>query len=115
MSTYTTFVHNVIYVHLLTYYVLSYLVSKLLLNFAVKEIAEQTASEKQSVIVNTLRPGLCYTELTRYAEGVAAIAVVVVRYALAWTAEEGSRNLVNATTAGPESHGVQMSAGETKG
>ena len=79
-----------------------------------KEIAEQTATEKHSVIINTLRPGLCYTELTRNAKGVAAIAVVLVRYVLAWTAEEGSRNLVNATTAGRESHGVMMSAGQTK-
>lgn len=79
------------------------------------EIAEQTANEKSSVIVNTLRPGLCYTDLTRHAEGITAIVVVVARYLLAWTAEEGSRNLVLATTAGPESHGVMTSAARVKG
>lgn len=83
--------------------------------FAVEEIAEQTANEKPSVIVNTLRPGLCYTELTRHAEGITAMFVALVLYLLAWTAEEGSRNLVSATTAGPESHGVMMSAAGIKG
>ena len=93
---------------------ISYQVSKLLQLFAVREIAEQTANKKPSVIVNTLEPGLCHTDLTRHAEGITAVAMVLMRYLLAWTAEEGSRNLVLPTTAGPDSHGVMMSGGRIK-
>ncbi|KAL9075460.1 MAG: hypothetical protein Q9161_001532 [Pseudevernia consocians] len=89
-------------------------VSTLLQLFAVREIAEQTANKKPSVIANTLEPGLCHTDLTRHVEGTTAAVMVLMRYLLAWTAEEGSRNLVLATTAGPESHGVMMSGGRIK-
>lgn len=79
-----------------------------------REIAEQTANKKPSVIVNTLEPGLCHTDLTRHAEGITAAIMGLMRYLLAWTAEEGSRNLVLAINAGPESHGVMMSGGRIK-
>ncbi len=107
-------VPSILNVHWLTCSHLSYQVSKLLQLFAVREIAEQTANKKPSVIVNTLEPGLCHTDLTRHAEGITAAVIGLMRYLLAWTAEEGSRNLVLATTAGPDSHGVMMSGGRIK-
>ncbi len=87
----------------------SYQVSKLLQLFAVREIAKKTTNKKPFVIVNTLNPGLCYSDLTRSAEGFTAVAMKVMRALLAWTAEEGGRTLVYATIAGPDSHGVFLS------
>lgn len=95
-------------------HVRSYPVSKLLQLFAVREIADKTAKETPLVIVNTLNPGLCYTDLTRSATGATYYVMKVMRALLAWTAEEGSRTLVHATTVGPESHGVFISGCKIK-
>lgn len=92
----------------------SYQVSKLLQLLVVREMAKKTVNGKPFVIVNTLDTGLCYTDLTRSATGSTKIAIKVMRTALAWTAEEGGRTLVLATTAGPESHGAYMSGGKIK-
>ncbi|KAL9123292.1 MAG: hypothetical protein Q9187_000164 [Circinaria calcarea] len=86
-----------------------YLVSKLLQLFAVREIADRTASRKPFVIVNTMNPGLCHTALTRSATGSTFVVMKIMRALMAWTAEEGSRTLVHATVAGPESHGIFLS------
>ncbi|KAL1965183.1 hypothetical protein VTN77DRAFT_5937 [Rasamsonia byssochlamydoides] len=86
-----------------------YPVSKLLQLLAAREIAERTANTNPFVIINTLSPGLCYTDLNRNAEGMTALVLKVMRALLAWTAEEGSRTLVHATTAGPQSHGIYIS------
>lgn len=90
-------------------YLRSYPVSKLLQLFAVREIADKAAKKNPFVILNTLNPGLCYTDLTRNATGPTYYMMKVLRALLAWTAEEGSRTLVHATTVGPESHGVFIS------
>lgn len=50
-----------------------YLVSKLLQLFAVREIADRTANKDPFVIVNSVSPGLCTTNLTRSATGMTAI------------------------------------------
>ncbi|KAL2216623.1 putative short-chain dehydrogenase [Thermoascus aurantiacus ATCC 26904] len=84
-----------------------YPVSKLLQLFAAREIAERTANTNPFVIVNTINPGLCYTDLARHAEGRTAVILKVGRALLAWTAE-GSRTLVHATIAGPQSHGIYI-------
>ena len=99
---------------MLSIIVCSYQVSKLLQLLAVREIAKKTINSKPFVIINTLDPGLCYTDLTRSATGSTKIAMKVMRAVLAWTAEEGGRTLVLATTAGPESHGAYMSGGKIK-
>lgn len=95
-------------------YALSYPVSKLLQLFALREIADKTANKTPFVTVNTLNPGLCYTDLTRSATGTTYYMMKVMRALLAWTAEEGSRTLVHATTVGPESHGVFISGCKLK-
>ena len=83
--------------------------SKLLQLFAVRAIAAGTATKSPFVVVNTVNPGLCYTDLTRNAVGSTKTIMKVMKAALAWTAEEGSRTLVHAVTTGKESHGVFIS------
>ena len=87
----------------------SYQVSKLLQLFAVRRVAEKTSHREPFVIVNTVNPGLCYTDLTRSAEGITYYVMKIMRALLAWSAEEGSRTLVDAATKGPDSHGVFIS------
>ena len=83
--------------------------SKLLQLLAVREMAERTADNKPFVVINTINPGLCQTDLTRSAQGATAFVMATIKALLARTAEEGSRTLVHATVAGPESHGVMIS------
>ena len=92
----------------------SYAVSKLLQLFAVREIADKTSRREPIIIVNTVNPGLCYTDLTRSAEGITYYVMKIMRALLAWTAEEGSRTLVDAAAKGPDSHGVFISACKVK-
>ena len=72
-------------------------------------MAEKSINHEPFVIINTVNPGLCYTDLTRSAVGVTYYAIKVMRALLAWSAEEGGRTLVYATVAGTESHGVYIS------
>lgn len=69
-------------------------------------MADKTAKKTPFVILNTLNPGLCHSDLTRSATGATHYMMKLLKALLAWTAEEGSRTLVHATTVGPESHGV---------
>lgn len=87
----------------------SYPVSKLLQAFAVREIADKTSTKDTRVVLNMVDPGLCYTDLTRSATGKTYYVMKIMRRLLAWTAEEGSRNLVYAAAAGRASHGVYIS------
>ena len=89
----------------------SYQVSKLVQLFAIREIAARTASSTPFVIVTATNPGLCYTDLTRSAEGSTKVAMKVMRALLAWSAEEGSRTLVLSTTLGKKSHGAFITGG----
>ena len=94
--------------HAINYCPGSYQVSKLLQLFAVREIAATTANKKPFVVVNTVNPGLCETDLIRNLTGGVLFAMKMMRALLARTAEEGSRNLVHASIAGPESNGVYL-------
>ncbi|OJJ34925.1 hypothetical protein ASPWEDRAFT_59439 [Aspergillus wentii DTO 134E9] len=71
--------------------------SILLQIFVVREIVARIQNAEPFVTINTLNPGMCYTDLTRSAEGFAKIFLIVMRALIAWTAEEGSRTLVHAT------------------
>jgi retinol dehydrogenase-12 len=72
-------------------------------------MAERTAHSSLFVTINTVNPGLCYTDLARNVKGSTKITIKVMRALFAWTAEEGSRTLVHGTIAGKESHGVYIS------
>jgi retinol dehydrogenase-12 len=81
-------------------------VSKLVQLLAVGEIAVNVANRKPFVVVNTVNPGRCETDLNRSLTGGTLFAVKTMRALLARAAEEGSRTLVHGTIAGLESHGV---------
>ena len=83
--------------------------TKLLEIFAVRQLASLLPVSDCGVIINAVNPGLCYSELARNAGAIARLGLVVIRRVLARTAEQGSRNLLYAAFAGPESHGAYCS------
>ena len=87
-------------------YQCSYQVCKLFHLYAVRAIAAGTATRSPFSIVNTVNSGLCYTDLAHSAVGSTKVIMEVMRAAVAWTAEEGSRTLVHAVTTGKESSSV---------
>jgi hypothetical protein len=60
------------------------------------------------VIINTVHPGLCKTDIFRHNVGLAKFIMDALVTWLAWTSEEGSRTLVHGVIAGPESHGIML-------
>lgn len=86
-----------------------YPVSKLLQLFAIREIAARSDSQIPWITINIVDPGLCYTDISRNAEGSTYWGMKIMRALLAWTAEEGSRTLVHAASLGRESHGIYIS------
>ena len=88
-----------------------YPVSKLLELLIVRHLISLRGSkmaDSSSVIMNCVNPGLCHSELTRE---FGSVAVNIFLALLARTAEEGSRNLVFAVSAGKGSHGQYISDG----
>ena len=56
----------------------------------------------KSVIVNTVNPGLCHSELTRHATGLTAWAGWLFKKLLARSTEEGSRQFIWACIGGKD-------------
>ena len=81
-----------------------YPTSKLMEVFCVREMAAKRSVDTHPVTINMLNPGLCESELSR--EGNARIKIM--KFFLARTTEAGSRTLVAAAAAGPETHGEYM-------
>ena len=81
-----------------------YQISKLLEVYVVREMAARKSVDSYPLTVNMLNPGLCKSELAR--EG--SIVIRVMRFLLGRTAEQGSRMLVHAASAGPETHGEYL-------
>lgn len=79
-----------------------YPTSKLLQVLVIRQIAPKL--EGSGVILNMLNPGLCQSELAR--EG--SLFLAFMKFLLARTTEVGSRTLVAAAVAGPDSHGKYM-------
>lgn len=88
--------------------------TKLLEVYAVRQLASLLPVSEHGVIVNAVSPGLCYSELDRNAGTGTKLILSVMRKLLARTAEEGSRNLLQAAFAGPESHGTYCSECQVK-
>ncbi|KAF4311833.1 short-chain dehydrogenase [Botryosphaeria dothidea] len=82
-----------------------YAVSKLLEVYAVRELAGLLPVDKTGVVINLLCPGLCWTELTRNVPWGTWLQIAIMRIFLARSAEVGSRTILHAAVAGPESHG----------
>jgi len=89
-----------------------YNTSKLLEILIVRELAQAlTASSKSGtvdVILNTLTPGFCYSDLMRHATFPLSFLGWIGKLAIGRTTEVGSRTLVAAAVAGRESHGMYM-------
>ncbi|CAD6449929.1 6c24b831-bb1d-44d5-a4e5-7e3e44c9496a [Sclerotinia trifoliorum] len=86
-----------------------YNVSKLLEILMIRELAPRLSkSDKDQIILNTLTPGFCHSELMRHAVFPLNIFAWIGKSLLARTAEVGSRTLVAAAAAGVESHGMYM-------
>ena len=84
-----------------------YNVSKLLEVLYTRELAARTKeSGKPQVIINYLNPGLCHSSLAREIEG---WVFYIMKALLARPTEHGSRTLVHAAEAGPETHGQYLS------
>lgn len=85
-----------------------YNVSKLLEVLICREICKEHP-QPYPVVINFLNPGFCHSSLTREMTGVTGILVTLFKYAVARTTEQGSRTLVHAAAAGPETHGRYLS------
>ena len=83
-----------------------YFLSKLILMLGVRELAKKSPG-KAGVVVNTVNPGWCKTELFRSDDG-GFFARNLLRL-IGRTSEVGAKTLTQATVAGPESHGQYLS------
>lgn len=83
-----------------------YEATKLLEVLINREMAPRIAGS--GVVLNMLNPGLCHSELARDAGFLVSLAKLI----FARSTEVGSRTLVLAASAGPESHGKYMNDGE---
>jgi hypothetical protein len=89
-----------------------YPVSKLLEVLAVRSLAAHMKTSPHSsekVILNTVNPGLCHSQLSRSSMGIQAVVFYFMKAFFARSTEVGSRTLVAAASAGEESHGAYMS------
>ncbi|KAH8805851.1 short-chain dehydrogenase/reductase-like protein [Xylogone sp. PMI_703] len=86
-----------------------YNVSKLIEILTVRELATaMDAAGKPKVILNTLTPGFCHSELMRNAKFPLNFLGWVGKLLIGRSTEVGSRTLVAAAVAGEESHGTYM-------
>ncbi|RDA90568.1 hypothetical protein CP533_2590 [Ophiocordyceps camponoti-saundersi (nom. inval.)] len=86
-----------------------YNTSKLLQLMAVRQLAPACdASGKGHVIINTLNPGFCGTELFRSLPFPVSIVFRVLLALFSRSPEKGSRTLMTAAFAGEASHGLSM-------
>ncbi|SPN99118.1 related to enoyl-CoA hydratase/isomerase [Cephalotrichum gorgonifer] len=91
-----------------------YPMTKLLEIFAVRQLASIIPVSTSGVVVNTVNPGLCYSDLDRNLGTMARLGMAVTRRVLARTSEQGSRTLLHAAFAGPESYGAYCSECQVK-
>ncbi|KIW67798.1 hypothetical protein PV04_07025 [Phialophora macrospora] len=84
-----------------------YPTSKLLEVLVVRQLAPKLAGS--GVALNMLNPGLCQSELSRESD---SIVFDILKFFLARSTELGSRTLVAAAAAGPDSHGKYMTNGK---
>ncbi|MCJ1388788.1 hypothetical protein MMC18_001638 [Xylographa bjoerkii] len=85
-----------------------YNTSKLLVEYAVQKMGAMVLEEDgtTTVLVNSLCPGLCASDLARGFDAWYEVVAKMIGYALlARTAEQGARTLVSGTTQGLEGHG----------
>ncbi|KAK0130412.1 hypothetical protein ONS96_000932 [Cadophora gregata f. sp. sojae] len=89
-----------------------YNTSKLLEVLLVRSISaamKQSPNASTPVILNTVNPGLCHSELDKDIEGISGYIFTFLKMLIARTTEVGGRTLVHSCAAGPESDGRYMS------
>lgn len=95
-----------------------YQTSKLLEVLVVRQLAQNMAapssSTKGNIILNTLNPGFCRTALFRYNKFPASIFIQTMCRLIGRSSEVGSRVLVYAAAAGPETHGKWLDTCEIR-
>ncbi|CAN8100331.1 unnamed protein product [Discula destructiva] len=95
-----------------------YQTSKLLQLLVVRQVAQRlsrpTSSSEYGVILNTLTPGFCRTSLFRDNAFPASFFLKVTGTLIGRSAEAGSRELVHAAAAGPETHGKWLDSHEIR-
>ncbi|GAD97951.1 hypothetical protein THITE_2116303 [Paecilomyces variotii No. 5] len=98
-----------------------YNLSKLLLLHAiiklssiVDPVTSDKSRESSSIVINSLDPCFCKTQLGRDISGMLKVATAVFAFLFARTAEEGSRLVVKTASAGRETHGGYMRGGALK-
>jgi NAD(P)-dependent dehydrogenase (short-subunit alcohol dehydrogenase family) len=93
----------------------SYGITKLLQIYATRELASLLPVSEYGVVMNTVSPGLCNTDLDRNAPLMFRLNLWFMRMVMGRTAEMGSRTLLHALFAGKESHGEYLRSCEIKG
>ncbi|KIW17787.1 hypothetical protein PV08_04982 [Exophiala spinifera] len=92
-----------------------YNLSKLLLMFAVIKLSAAVdpveTSETNPIVINTLDPFFCKTGLASELTGVIKVLFKIFEAIAARSSEEGSRLVVQAASAGRQTHGLYMRAG----
>ncbi|KAH7237958.1 putative short-chain dehydrogenase [Fusarium solani] len=91
-----------------------YPLSKELQIYAVRQLAALFPVSNTNVIINTVSPGLCNTNLNTNSSWFERCKMSLVMALAGRTPEEGSRTLLHGLAAGPESHGKFLSACEIK-
>lgn len=95
-----------------------YQTSKLLEIFVVRQLAQDMTAPssvtKGSVILNTVNPGFCRTALFRHNQFPASIFIKFTSSVIGRSAEVGSRVLVYAAAAGPETQGKWIDTNEIR-
>ena len=83
-----------------------YHVSKMLEVLSCREIAREHPVSQTNVTLNFVNPGWCHSELMREVKNP---VINLVKKLVCRTTEVGSRTLVHAGVAGPETHGKYLS------
>jgi hypothetical protein len=89
--------------------------TKLLQLYLFRELSTLLPYSKTGVVINYLSPGLCNTGLARHASWRTWLAVRSLNLLCGRTAEMGSRTLLHAAVARPESHGKFVADCEISG
>ncbi|ETS87251.1 hypothetical protein PFICI_01079 [Pestalotiopsis fici W106-1] len=88
-----------------------YPTTKLMQVFLVRELAARLPLDSNSVIINCTNPGMCHSELSREID---SLQVRVLKFILARTSEQGSRNLVAGACGGAGTHGQYLDVGKVR-
>jgi retinol dehydrogenase 12 len=92
-----------------------YNLSKLLQLYIIRKLCAAvdtaTTNEPHPIVINSVDPCFCKTGLSGQLEGVTRLFFKFVELIAARTAEEGARLIVQAASAGRQTHGLYLRAG----